>query len=724
MLRIFSFAIIWISLTPVVYPQGRFRGYIKDAFSGEPLPGASARVKGTESVCAADKNGMIILENIPPGDQVLIFSFIGYNSKTLKVRLWADSVITREIFLIPGQQLEEVVINSTRTSSTLDDTPTRIELLASDELNENAVMNSANVAMLLRESTGIMAQQTSANSGNQSIRIQGLDGRYTQILRDGFPIYAGFASGLGIMQIPPLDLQQVEVIKGSSSTLYGGGAIAGLVNLITKSPQEGKTELNLMANQTSALGTNVNSYYSERFKKMGITLYASGNLQKPYDSNKDNFSDLPGVKSIAVNPKIYFYPGKNTVLWLGINSSFENRTGGDMTAIKNPSQDHPFSEENLSSRQSAMFSLDHQSPDKKRVMLKSAVNYFNRKILLPSYVFHGKQLSTFSEFSWSLDKEKSKWIIGANLVTDNFYEPETQNPVLRDYRDITAGIFAQNTYSFSRSVAMESGLRIDYNTDFGIFPLPRISLLYRKGKNFSARLGGGLGYKTPTIFTELTEERAYRNLMPVDRDKIIPERSTGGNFDFNYRTAIGEHFSLSVNQLFFITDLRNYLVLKDSTGIPSFFYNSAYPVSSKGLETNLKFNWDDFGLYFQYSLVDTRVQAQEGYHQKPLTPRHSLGTVLMYEKPGVIKIGYELYYISSQLRSDLSKTPTLWIMGIMAIRDFRRFSIFLNFENFTDTRQSKFETTVFPPVTNPVFAEIWAPTDGFVANGGFIFHIL
>jgi len=109
--------------------------------------------------------------------------------------------------------------------------PTRVEFIGLEELGEKAIMNSANISLVLRESSGIQIQQTSLSSGNSSVRIQGLDGRYTQLLKDGFPLFGGFSSGLSIMQIPPLDLQQFEIVKGSSSTLYGGGAIAGLVNI-------------------------------------------------------------------------------------------------------------------------------------------------------------------------------------------------------------------------------------------------------------------------------------------------------------------------------------------------------------------------------------------------------------------------------------------------------------------------------------------------------------
>src|SRR5438094_165241 len=122
------------------------------------------------------------------------------------------------------------------------------------------------------EITGIQTQQTSATSYNSSIRIQGLDGKYTQIIRDGLPLYSGFSGGLGLLQIVPLDLKQVEVIKGSASTLYGGGAIAGLVNLVSKTPTD-ERHLDFLLNGTSALGLDASGFYSQKFKKAGITLY-------------------------------------------------------------------------------------------------------------------------------------------------------------------------------------------------------------------------------------------------------------------------------------------------------------------------------------------------------------------------------------------------------------------------------------------------------------------
>ena len=133
-------------------------------------------------------------------------------------------------------------------------------------------MRPANVSMLLHESTGLQVQQTSATSGNASIRVQGLDGKYTQLLKDGYPNYGNFASGLSILEIPPLDLKQVEVIKGPASTLYGGGAIAGVVNFISKMPKE-KLEVRFYVQQSHIGQTNIGRYASQKKGKFGYSVF-------------------------------------------------------------------------------------------------------------------------------------------------------------------------------------------------------------------------------------------------------------------------------------------------------------------------------------------------------------------------------------------------------------------------------------------------------------------
>ena len=243
------------------FGQNPFRASIKDSDSKDLLVGATANLKGTTIGVAANVNGIIELIDIPDGDQTIRFSYIGY--KTMD-RTFTFPLVSTELVEVllerDGEELEEIVISTTRSSRTIENIPTRVEFLGGEELEEKGNMKPGDIRMMLNESTGIQTQQTSATSYNSSIRIQGLDGKYTQILRDGFPLYAGFSGGLSLLQIVPLDLKQVEVIKGASSTLYGGGAISGIVNLISKLPEE-ERELNFMVNGASALGLDASGFY-------------------------------------------------------------------------------------------------------------------------------------------------------------------------------------------------------------------------------------------------------------------------------------------------------------------------------------------------------------------------------------------------------------------------------------------------------------------------------
>src|SRR6185436_1361104 len=209
----------------------------------------------------------------------------------------------------------------------------RVEFVAGEELDEKANMKPGDIRMVLNESTGITTQQTSATSANSSIRIQGLDGRYTQILKDGFPLYAGFSGGLGLLQTPPLDLKQFEVLKGSSSTLYGGGAIAGLVNLISKTPGF-ERELKFHADVTSAGGVNTSGFYGKRNQTTGVTLFASRNSNSAYDPSDVGLTAIPKFERYTINPKFFFYIKEKTELMIGANYTTEDRTGGDIEFIK------------------------------------------------------------------------------------------------------------------------------------------------------------------------------------------------------------------------------------------------------------------------------------------------------------------------------------------------------------------------------------------------------
>ena len=711
--------------TSLTYAQNTITFEIKDE-SGDPLIGATVVIEGTSKGTITNSQGVAELDNIQDGQLEFDISFIGYEEYKITLTFPRDNNRTIEIELEEGdEELEEIVISATRSSRTIIDIPTRIEVITGEELGEKAAMNSTNIGMLLRETTGVQMQKTSLSSGNMSIRIQGLDGRYTQILKDGFLLYGGFAGGLSIMQIPPLDLKQVELIKGSNSTLYGGGAIAGLVNLVSITPSE-SPELSIMLDQTSALGTTGNLFYAQKYGKTGFSLYGSAHNQIAYDPDKDSFSNMPKANTFSINPKFYYYFNPGSELHIGLNTTFDDRSGGDMEVIKgNQDEEHVFTENNTSQRYATQLLYTH-SDEFHTLVAKNSISYFNRELAIPDYEYSGRQLSSFSELAYNLHrKEKAEWQFGANYYYERFDESNTDSIVQRDYNHNTIGAFLQNTTEIGNKTIFEGGVRTDYSFDYGAFFLPRISILYKANNKFSSRIGGAMGYKLPTIFTEEAEKLYLQGIVPISNDLVKPETSLGGNFDLNYKTALGEKMTFSINQLFFLTRLKDALVLREDASDDLYYFESADGnILSSGFETNIKFTFRDIKLYLNYAFVNTELRYDNINDQKPLTPKHNAGIVLFYEVEEKWSAGYELYYTGSQYDEMYTTKPDFWTMGIMLMRHFEKVSVFINFENFTNVLQSDFEPLVLPPYSNPTFPDIWSPTDGFIFNGGIKLKLL
>ena len=723
MLKYLAVLALTLCFTAMADGQGRLKAVIKDARTQQPLPGATALLTGTTTGSAADSAGLLVLEHIPEGSQIIEFRYVGHLTRrdTLTFPLAADTVHT--LFLQPeggeGKELEGVVVSATRSNRTLANIPTRIEVISGEELDEKGNMKPGDIRMLLAESTGIQTQQTSATSASSSIRIQGLDGRYTQLIRDGFPLYAGFSGGLGLLQIAPLDLRRVEVIKGSASTLYGGGAIAGLVNLVSKVPTS-ERQLDLLINGTSALGLDVSAFYAQKFTKVGTTVYAAYNHGSAYDPSGIGFTAIPEFNRYTLNPKLFFYLNGRTQLSVGLNSTAEDRLGGDIRYVEGHGDaEHSYFERNRTGRYSTQAELTHQLNDNEQLIFRNSVSYFDRTISLPDYRFSGVQLSTYSEADYVRTGRRADWVAGLNFLTDQFREKAESTFPLRDYTYTTWGGFVQNTLNITKQVQLESGLRGDYHNRYGFLLLPRLSALWKISPHLTSRLGGGLGYKAPTVFTEEAERIQFRNVLPVDVAGTRAERSYGANFDVTYRTGLFDNrVSLSINQLLFYTRVSHPILLTPLSSGDLQFEQSDGNLNTKGLETNVKLTYMDFQLYLGYTLADVHQQQGGITSRYPLVSRNRLNNVLVYEVEDKLKVGLEAYYYSPQLLNDGTSGRGYWTAGLMAEKIFHRFSLFVNFENLTDTRQTKFDAIYTGSLTQPVFRDIYAPLDGFVVNGG------
>lgn len=696
------------------YAQHTIRLSIKNSEEKTPLAGATATIAALNKTTLADSLGIATFADIAAGTYQIRVSYVGLEEQEVTVQVpQADSVIT-EVLLEEGEEKEEeVVVTATRISRTIANIPTRVEVISGEELAEKANMKPGDIRMMLTESTGIQTQQTSATSFNAGIRIQGLDGRYTQMLRDGYPLYSGFAGGLSILQIAPLDLRQVEVIKGSASTLYGGGAIAGLVNLVSKTPGRNR-ELSFLANGTSAGGFDLSGFYSQRYGKAGLTLFASRNSNKAFDPADIGLTAIPKFERYTINPRLFLY-GKNTTADVGITYITEDRTGGSTEYIKNGGTE--FFEKNNTDRITTQLGIAHKIGEHSTLQFKNSYSRFDRVITIPTYTFDALQQSSFSELTWNRKGQKADWVIGANVLTEDLKEQAQTADPKRDYHYNTFGLFVQNAWSISDKVVLESGLRGDYVNEYGFELLPRVSAMFRVTPKLTTRIGGGFGYKTPTIFTEEAERIQFQNLLPINIINSKNERSVGTNWDFNYRTNIGD-VGFSLNHLFFYTRLNNPLVLVGAAGGKVQFQNSTGHLDTKGMETNLRLTYGDFKLFIGYTYTDANTHFTNTKEWLPLTARHRVNNVLMYEIEDKLKLGLEAYHFSKQRLSDGTFGKPYWITGFMAEKLWEKFSVYINFENFTNTRQTKFDTIYTGTINNPTFRDIYAPVEGFVVNGG------
>src|SRR6478609_1011925 len=692
-------------------------GRVKGA-EGKPLQGVTVQIAAIKKTTVTDSTGHFLMSGIATGKSTIVFSYTGYADKDTTIT-FTTGMVNLDIDLEEAHEdLDEVVIvSSSRTNSRIEDLPTKVEVLGAEEVHEENGIKPGNIASLLGDIAGIQIQQTNAATGNADMRIQGLQGKYTQILRDGMPLFGGYSGSFSILQIPPLDLQQIELVKGASSTLYGGGAIAGMVNLVSKKPKMGKPEGSFTINRSTLKENNLNLFFSGRNEKTGYTVFAGGTLQNEVDVNKDGFSDVPSVKSVFVHPRIFLYGGPTSTLILGYTLGYEDRNGGDMQVLdKNASAQHQFFIQNKSLRNTADITWEKKLGSNAMFTLKGSGSFFNRQIITNVFGMTGTQTTWYTEAAYTQKSDHHNWVAGINFNGDDFTKKLPDSSLLPNEKSNTLGFFAQDDWKFNDHFTLQSGLRVDAHNNYGVFVLPRVSLMYKLNHAVTMRLGSGLGYKTPTLFNSEVDERDYHYVAGY-APGVKAERSFGANYDINYKSKIGT-WQLTLNQSFFYNQVAHPLLLQSTTATPPVLYyvNQADKLQSAGFESYVQATHDALELYFGYVYTNAKRKYDAANPNLPLIARHKFATVIAYEFSKNFRAGIESAYTGKQFL-DNGTTTTPYLFAAAMIRyNIGKAAFVLNCENLFDYRQNKNNTTVFPPYTNPSFPEIWAPLDGRVVN--------
>ncbi|AEG50973.1 TonB-dependent receptor plug [Sphingobium chlorophenolicum L-1] len=622
----------------------------------------------------------------------------------------------------PVEGQEEIIVQATRSGRRVQDEPVRVEVIDRDEIEEKILMRPGNIAMILSETGGLRVQVTSPALGSANIRVQGMEGRYTQLLADGLPLYGGQASSLGLLQIAPTDLGQVEVIKGAASALYGPSALGGVINLVSRRPGD-EPEAEMLMNATSRNGQDVTAYVSAPLGAgWGGSITGGYHRQSRQDLDEDGWIDMAGYERWTARPRFFWNGPEGAKLFLTAGAMREERIGGTLDGRATP-DGSPFPQAQDSDRFDIGLVAETPMTDIWTAHLRASAMTQKHRHLFGDVVEKDRHGTIFAEASLSGKGGDTSWIGGIAYQRDSF---RSRTFPAFDYTYAVPGIFGQVEQDLATDLTLAGSARIDFHNRFGTQFSPRLSLLY-KPSFWTIRVSAGRGFYAPTPFVEEIEAAGLSRLAPLAGLKA--ETATSASVDLGYRRG-----PLEGNVTLFGSDMRNTTELvPDGPAAQAGrvrLINLAGTTRTRGAEMLLRYRWDGFTLTGSYVHVHATETGPDdkGRRIVPLTPRHAAGLVAMWEEHDKGRLGFEIYYTGRQrLEDNPYRTRSrpyveVGMMGEIAVGKAR---LFLNAENMLGKRQTKYDPLLRPAraIDGRWTVDAWAPLEGFVLNGGVRFRL-
>jgi iron complex outermembrane receptor protein len=734
---------------------------------GAPVPGVRVRVLPDSTAAApdivgalTDARGAVSLQ-VAPGARAFLSTRVGFRPDTLRVSLAAnqDTSLVVAIEALPAE-LSGMVVSATRSERRVEDTPLRVEVIDEEEIAEKVAMTPGDIAMMLNETSGLRVQTTNPSLGGANVRVQGLRGRYTLILADGLPLYGGQAGGLGLLQIPPVDLGRVEVIKGTASALYGSSALGGVINLVSRRPAD-EPERTILLNQTSRGGSDAVYFGSGRpAEGVGYTLLAGAHRQGRRDLDADGWTDLPGYERFVVRPRLYLDNGRGRSAFLTTGVTVEDRTGGTLPGATVPGGG-PFGESLRTGRgdvggllrwtlgEGAGEDTDSDARPAVLSMRASAMQQRHDHVMgaQTEKDTHG---TWFAEATIAKPTNRAAYVAGVAAQQDRYRNSTFTN---FDYTFTAPAAFLQADVDATRWLSLSSTARVDFHSHYGTVFNPRVSMLLRAPDapaldGWTARFSAGTGAFAPTPFTEETEATGLAPLRPLGT--LSAERAGGGSIDIGGPVRMGWG-QLDLNATAFGSRVTSALQVRDASGVTPNgarrieLINAAAPTRTWGGELLARFTrplggegeahddesshespagnnnrqekaHDDEhgeGAVWRTTASVTLLRATECAPEQslvrcvrrdvPLTPRASAGLVSAVEWEGVQRVGLEVYYTGQQSLEENPYRQTsrpYVIVGLLGERVFKTslgaMRVFVNLENITNVRQTRFDPLRLP----------------------------
>ena len=623
----------------------------------------------------------------------------------------ALAILATAFFSVAAAE-ETVVVTATRIPSLVADEPIRVEAVPSEEIEENLTVQPGNISTLLNELPSARIQTAAPGLGGVGLQLRGMPTRHTLVLTDGLPLLGAEPDDFGLLQTPPLDLQRIELIKGAASALYGGSALGGVLNIVSKDPHE---ESAVLANATSRGGRDLEGFFTEDSRKDWTgTLTAGLHDQSRQDVNGDGWADVPGFRRYSVRPRIWWNSGTDQSLFLTGGVTEERRDGGTMLGRVLP-DGSPFAEvlhtRRFDGGTVAYWKLNEAVTLNSRLSMTSAdLDRTFGQQRTPS-----TQTTIFSEQTFNGEAGNHRWALGVAFQHDALRVAAVSGV---GYTYNVPGVFAQDEISPVAWVKLATAARVDSNNRYGTFASPRLSALFRQaGSPWSLRASAGGGFAAPTPFVDEIDSTGLGVLTPLRG--LHAERAVTESLDGKWAAGAWD-----INVSAFNSEIHHPLEARPVPPEKIELVNVPGTRRAPGAEVLIHYVVGPLQMIGSWSYINATQVGPDGAREPaPLVPRHSaeLGGILESEARG--RIGLEANYIGSQgLDDDPYRTlsrPYILINALAEIR-FSRFSIFLNAVNLTGTRQTHFDPLIRPAPGwggNPI-TDVWAPLDGRTFNIG------
>ena len=494
-----------------------------------PLPFVHVFLKNTSTGTLTNENGMYTLTNIPEGAYTLMVSSTGYKtvSKTL-ILSGTDRMLDFELEI--QDSLDEVVVTGTLKPVSRLESPVPVEVYSPTFLKKNP---TSNVFEALQNINGVRPQLNCNVCNTGDIHINGLEGPYTLVLIDGMPIVSGLSTVYGLSGIPNALIEQIELVKGPASSLYGSEAVGGLLNIITKLPEHAPRisvdgfitdwgEVNADLGFKSRLGETADFL-------LGINYY---NYTEPKDSNADNFTDITLQNRISVFQKWAFSRKNQKNFSLAGRYFYEDRWGGEMQWNKSHRGGSAIYGESIYTSRFELIGT-YDLPVKENLKLQFSYADHDQNSVYGNLSYLARQRITFGQLIWDATSGNHDLLTGIAL-RHTFYNDNTPATATADKTTIPS-VFIQDEILLTSKQRLLLGARLDYHTSHGTLFTPRIAYRYKPGTNDIIRLNAGTGFRVVNLFTE--EHAALTGARDVIvTEQLEPERSY--NLNVNYLKKI------------------------------------------------------------------------------------------------------------------------------------------------------------------------------------------